>query len=250
MVRPPRGWDARSVHLERGRRKGLRVEITVSGTHKMALKPERATVHFSAGFEDDEPGRVLALTTGLVTELTGEITELKGAQPSPVTWYAVLPVKTRSWRPYNNQGNILPMRYSAVAELHVKFADFQALSQYVSRIGGRPGVTLGWVEWALTEATKQNIQAKVLAGAVANARERALTIARAAGASDVVPLEVADPGLLRGLSGAGGGPVPVMAARKAADSGSGGQPDFIQLAPEDIETQATVHARFDGVRLT
>lgn len=41
-------------------------------------------------------------------------------------------MKTRSWRPYNNQGKVLPMRYSAVADLHVKFADFQALAQYVS----------------------------------------------------------------------------------------------------------------------
>lgn len=225
------------------------MEITVSGTHKMSLKPERATVHFSAGFEDDEPGRVLASTTRLVTELTGEITELKATPSSPITWYAVLPVKTRSWRPYNNQGAILPMRYAAVAELHVKFADFDALSRYVSRIGGRPGVTLGWVEWALTEATRQSFQAKVLAGAVANARERALTIARAAGASDVVPLEVADPGLLRGQPGAGGGPVPVKAARLAADPGNAAQPDHIQLAPEDIDLEATVHARFDGVRL-
>lgn len=221
------------------------MEITVLGTHRVSLKPERATLFLTAGFEGDNPEPVLEAASGLVARLTGEIRALRDAQPSPVTWHAVLPIRTRTWRPYNNQGKTVPPRHAASAELQVKFRDFDALARFVAAIGGREGLTIGRVEWALTEITRERIQAAVLAEAVANARARALTIARAAGASDVVAVEIADPGLLRGETGGGGAPMPVAAARMAAAAGS--PPDAVEVSPEDVETQASVHARFISV---
>lgn len=110
-------------------------------------------------------------------------------------------------------------------------------------------MSLGWVEWDLTEATKRSAEESALAGAVANARGRAQRVAAAAGGGTVVPVEIADPGLLRGMGpGGGDGPVPLaMAAAARADQGGAGaalDPEHVQLKPEHVVTEAAVHARF------
>jgi len=218
------------------------MDITVVGAHRFAATPERAKLSLSAGFESDAKEEAMRMTTSLVTDLHAELQALKAIKPSPITWFAVLPIRTRSWRPYHDKGKILPMRYGAVAALSVKFRDFKALVQLAGELGGRPGVTLNGVAWTLTEVTKAKVEAKVLADAVKRARERALVIAKAAGATSIVAVEIADPGLLRGdlVSTAESG----YHAAVTRDSTAGGGSEDIQLVPEDIEVSATVHARF------
>ncbi len=216
------------------------MDITVVGTHKFAGKPERGTLSLSAGFESDAKDEAMRTTTALVNQLHDEFQTLKAAHPSPVTWFAVLPIRTRSWRPYNDKGKIVPMRYAAAASLRVKFRDFKALAQFGGEIGGRSGVTLEGVEWTLTEATKARVEAEVLAGAVKRARERALVMAKAGGAGDVVAVEIADPGLMRDVVSSVDGGYGGATARTASSSGS----EDIQLVPEDVVVSATVHARF------
>lgn len=219
------------------------MEITVVGNHKLVLAPERATLHLSVGHEADEMEPAVAAATREANMLRSQIEALRATVPSRITWFAVLPIRTRSWRPYNNDGLIMPLRFRAEADVRVKFCDFTALSTFAARAGASSAVSLEWVDWALTEATKGELERKALAEAVRNARERALLMAQASGAEDVSPVEVADPGLLRDVSP---GDVRIESAglfrgsAKAATDGSGA----VDLAPEDIEIAASVHARF------
>ena len=215
------------------------MDITVVGAHRFAATPERATLSLSAGFESEAKEEAMQMTTRLVTDLHGELQALTATKPSPITWFAVMPIQTRSWRPYHDKGKILPTRYGAAASLSVKFRDFKALMYLASDLGGRPGVTLNGVVWTLTEVTKAKVEAKVLAGAVKRAHERASVMATAAGASSIVAVEIADPGLLRDVVSTGESGYHGVVTR-ATGAGSEG----IQLVPEDIEVSATVHVRF------
>jgi uncharacterized protein YggE len=177
-----------------------------------------------------------------VHALTAEIARLRDHESAPTTWSAVLPIGTRSWRPWSDKGAVLPMRHAASAMLKVKFRDFRALAGFADTWGGVDGVTLGGVEWTLTEGEQKRVEQEVLAGAVAQARERAQVLATAAGGGPVRCVEIADPGMLPERSFGGGPPMAyAMRSGKAMDTGGG---EGIEIAPQDVEVEAVVHARF------
>ncbi|MBW3085605.1 hypothetical protein KEM60_01807 [Austwickia sp. TVS 96-490-7B] len=221
------------------------MEITVVGYKRASVPAERATVHLMAGFESGDKSEAMTRATSLVGKLTAHIQVLEGAGSSPITWYAVLPMETRSWRPHSDSGAILPLRHQVSAEVKVKFRDFAALAHFVQQVGGTAGVTLHHVEWTLTEVTQERLRQQLLAQAVAEATSRAVTLATAAGAAEVVPLEIADPGLLSGVGGAmttlsvGG-----TSWRGAHLSDSSPSGEGVRVLPEDIVLEAEVHARF------
>ncbi|WP_203568727.1 SIMPL domain-containing protein [Aestuariimicrobium ganziense] len=106
---------------------------------------------------------------------------------------------------------------------------------------------MGRVEWALTEKHRVEQEARVLAAAVFNARERAQTMATAAGLGEVHCLEVSDPGMLSSRARVehqfdSGGPAALRAAMPAGAPGSSSSGSSV--SPEDIEFWESVHARF------
>ena len=220
------------------------MDITVIGTGRAALPPERATIHLTAGFEGADKAQVVRRTTDLVNALSAELTRLREHESRPTTWSAVLPIGTRSWRPWSDKGTVLPMRYAASSRVQVKFRDFRALSGFADAWGGLEGVTLGHVEWTLTEATRKETDERVRAEAVVDARERAQVYATAAGGGVVRCVQIADPGLLS--DGQADAPqvhaMSLRGAYKAMDAGGG--EGGIEIAPEDVETTAVVNARF------
>ena len=124
----------------------------------------------------------------------------------------------------------------------VKFRDFPTLAGFADHWGGRPGVTLGHIEWTLTEARQKETERSVLAQAVEVAREQAQVLATAAGAGEVRCLEVSDPGMLGHRTE--GEPMMLAASRSAYAKDAGGGGEGIEIAPEDVDVEATVHARF------
>lgn len=215
------------------------MQLTVHGQATAAFPPERATVHLALGFEGSDSQQVLAATTALATEVASHLAALRSQQPSPTTWSAVLAIGTRSWRPYSQDGVVLPLRHAASCEVKVKFRDFAALSRFIDAWGGREGVSVGAVEWTLTEASRVREEDRVLARAVEAARYRAQTMATAAGSGQVRFLEVADPGLLDRGAQTEAASFAMSVRGKGAAGGEG-----VSLVPEDVELQASVHARF------
>lgn len=219
------------------------MNIAVTGSNTVARAPERATLHLIVGCESDDPQDAMRQAARTLNEIHDELLRLQAAKPSPITWFAVLPFRTRSWMPWNQNGELMPWRHSAHADLKVKFRDFAAMSEFAHRYGSLALVKLGQVEWTLTEKTLTDLRQVVLIAAVQDARWRAGLVAGAAGFHGVVPVEVADPGLLSGL--ASGAPVGYAeTAMKAMSRGGASEDETIDLAPEDIEVSATVHARF------
>lgn len=218
------------------------MDITVAGSSRHAMKPERGTLQLSVGCEADNQDVALRDCTQAVNALRGAIDRLAAGNPSPITWFAVLPIRTRAWRPWNQNGKTMPMRFSASAQIKVKFCDFAVLAQFANTQGSGPFVKLEGVDWTLTEVTKTQVQQRVLVEAVRDATARASQIATAAGLAQVTPLEITDPGLLSGVHGSMAPPaIAAFAARAAAgDAGA----EALDLVPEDVELSANVHARF------
>lgn len=218
------------------------MEISVQGTHEQTVRPEIGRLHAQASAEAGSKDEVLRTATEVVQRLAAELNRLK--QDGAVAEVVVRPISTSSWRPIN-RGRQQPPIYRAHAGLQADFTDFAALADLAARFGAVEGLELNWVEWRLTDATRRELEDVCLTRAVEQAKERALVMARAAGESEVVFVQLADPGLLTDNSirrEAFAAPVPMagmMRSAKAADELAG-----IELQPEDLTVSGSVQARF------
>lgn len=217
------------------------MQITVVGHSHASFPPERATLRMRLGVDGTDKQAALEHTTALVQSFTNVVDQLKEMTPSPITWFAVAPIGTRSWRPWTGKGTTLPLRHSAECMVKLKFHDFGALSRFIDQWGGRSGVSIDGVEWTLTDARQKAEEDDVLAEAVVQAHARASTMARAAGEQGVRFLELADKGLLDDNADFRGSQVWTTAAMQAS---SADETEGVTVAPEDVELNATVHARF------
>lgn len=219
--------------------------ITVEGFFESHHSAERGTALLSAGFEGPDRASVLRLTGDLHRELAAQAERLEAE--GAVTWWSADRMRVWSDRPWNQDGIQLPLVHHASVALEVKFADLTALAGWVEQVATEPGVTVSGIDWALTEATETRLTAEARHGAVRNAVDRATAYAESLGLATVRALALADPGMLGGDAGGGGGaPAPAhelafMAARKAP---GGGGDEGIDLKPEEITVTARAHARF------
>lgn len=217
------------------------MQISVMGTSEYSIPPERGTAQMRVTAEDVDAARASRRAQSAVARIDAEVRRLAAGDDAPVTWFSVGPLTTSSWQPTNPQGKPGPRRYSASARIQVKFRDFTELAAAVTRWGADEDVNVGYVEWALTDATRLEVEAKALTDAVADARQRATAIATACGYATIRVEQVADPGLL-GENGpmpavAYDGPAGVMMRGKAVA-------ETTELSPEDVRGSAKVHARF------
>lgn len=210
------------------------MQVTVQGSHRVEVPPERATLSLLVLAEAGTREKALAEVTTTANALGAELAALAG-----VVSQVVSPVRVHAWRPTDASGRRLPERVSAQVDLTGVFADLDELAAFTARAGARDGVQVGGVGWSITDATRDRLEAETIAAALAPAHTRALAIARAAGASDVEVIEVADPGLLGGVD-----PRPEATAYRAlastGDFGGGG----VDVVPADVEVVETLHVRF------
>lgn len=216
------------------------MQITVAARSHASIPPERATLHMRLGVEGTDKQAALEHTTSLVQSFANVVEQLKALTPSPVTWSAIAPIGTRSWRPWAGDGTTMPMRHAADSAVKLKFHDFGALSHFIDQWGGRTGVNVDAVKWTLTEGRQQQEEDNVLARAVVLAHARATTMATAAGDGAVRFLELADQGLL--AEGDAAGPRAETMALRSASSGHGDE--GVTILPEDVEIDVVIHARF------
>lgn len=216
------------------------MRITVMGEAAARHQPEQATITLNLGFEGPDKAQVVAQATELINRFTSQTSQLRDGEGAPITSWAVLPLGIRSWRPWSQSGEILPLRHSAHSILRLRFNSFPALSSLIDQWGGVEGVHVDTVEWSLTGERQKAEEAAVLAEAVDAARKRAQIIATAAGLGEVRFAEIADAGLLEGAQSSEAAPR-MLRAMSAERDESG-----IDLTPEEIEVSVTVHARFEA----
>jgi uncharacterized protein YggE len=214
--------------------------ITVRGEFTIHHPAERATVRLTVGFEGSLRHEAMALTADLHHDLSEEIEAMLDPENGPVTWWSSDDIRVWGQRPWNQDGEQLPIVYRSAIDFDVKFSNFTALGDWVGAVAVRDGVTVLGVEWALTEARQESVTLAARKRAVDNAVSKATVYATSLGLGNVRPLALSDPGMLGDASA--GTPAPatqLMSARMAAPSGQ-----QLELKPEDITIRVEVDARF------
>lgn len=216
------------------------VEITVRGSHTAFAPPERATVRLTVALEAGDPNSVYSSTVEVANGLRRSIETLHDPANGPVTWWSSDQVQTWAARPWHKEGKRLPLVFHARASFQVKFSDFAELSRWVTSVVDLPGTSIQGIEWALTAAHRDTLNAEVRGAAVKNALAKAQAYADAIGAGKVRVLAVADAGMLgEGLHPVSAPPASFQRAAAAGGGGGGG----VEFAPQDISVSADVDAR-------
>ena len=214
------------------------VTITVRGEHETRVAPEEAVAHISVRAEGPERGAVVERIAAVAAPLREDLTSRKDA--GGLSEWSSQRVSIWANRPWNNEGKQLALVHYASVEITATFTDFAVLSWWLSDVAEREGVQIDTVNWRLTSASASSTEAEVAAQAVKVAVDRATAYASAIGLSTVVPLEIADLGLLTDAS-AGPSAAPKMMRAMAMDSSGG---PAVGMQPEDIVVTAAVEARF------
>ena len=213
------------------------VTIAVRGENERRLLPERATVRVTVRAEGPERSAAVEEVSRLTEPVRSSIAERR--ESGGVVEWTSKNMTVRAERPWNNEGRRLAPVYYANVDVTATFAAAADLSAWVSEISAWDGVEVGWVDWHLTPETSAQVEREVASAAVGVAVARAQAYASALGLSDVVPVEIADAGL---ISTSSGPTPPAMKARSVAFAADAAP--TMQYEPEDIVVSATVEARF------
>lgn len=216
----------------------MSTQITVTGVAEIRIAPELGAVTVTVTASGPHRDGVLQQSGRAHQELLAAV---KAADAEGVldVWSAG---QLRVWahRPWNAEGRQLPLVHEARADVEVVFRDLARLTEWVSAIAERDAVTIGGVEWRLTEATRRRVQEEAQRGAVADAVAKARVYAAALGLAEPHAVELAD----RGLLGPQPGPTPPQAVMMRAASFGGQSAPVTELTPADLVIEASVDARF------
>ncbi|MCX2929821.1 SIMPL domain-containing protein [Mycobacterium sp. CVI_P3] len=213
------------------------IEIHVRGAHTATLAPERGTLHASLSAEGPQPEPVFAAVTAALVAVQASIEELHHPKRGPVTWYSVDQIRMGSRRPWHKDGKPLPPVYSATVSVAATFRDFAELARWVSWSAGVDGLSIGYVDWDLTEANRNKVERSTRQKAVRDAQRRAQDYADALDLGKVAVRAVSDPGVGMPRSA----PRAVLAKQSSA---AGGEAAEFALRPEDVAINAEVEATF------
>lgn len=220
------------------------VTITVRGEHEARVAPEEGVAQISVRTEGRERGDVVERIAALAAPIREDLANR--ASSEEMTDWSSQRVSLWANRPWNSEGKQLALVHYASVEMTATFTDFAALSWWVSTVAERDGVHVDGISWRLTPATATRVEADVAAHAVRVAVQRAQSYADALGLGAVVPLEIADTGLMVATDP---NPRPEMRLARAAFASEpvGGAP-ALEFEPEDIVVSAAVEARFTAQR--
>ena len=213
--------------------------IAVTGRAEERIAPELGAVTLSVGAQGATRDDVFARTSAAHERL---LAELRGLDASGAldTWSAGQ-LRIWSYRPWNSEGRQLPLVHQANADVEVIFTDLSRLGEWVGEAATTSELTIGGVDWRLTDATRRRVQEAAQRGAVADAVAKARVYAAALGLGEPAPVELADHGMLSVQPLAAAAPTALM-MRTAADVGSG--MPTTEFAPAQLVIEASVDARF------
>ena len=215
------------------------VEITVRGRSSSAHPPERATVYLHVSIEGATRDGVFGAVNTSAATIAAQLGPLVDPERGPVTTWSADQVRTWSERPGNDSGRQLPHVHHAAVDFRVTFADFAALSRWISTVVPLPGVNVSHLDWTLTDARRVQLIELTRDAAVADAVAKARSYARSLGLGEVRPVAIADLGMLDGGQLA----EPSMRYAAASFARDGGEA-VLDFTPQDVTLDAAVDARF------
>ncbi|MFB7250455.1 SIMPL domain-containing protein [Microbacterium sp. NPDC056234] len=217
------------------------VIITVRGQSEAHIAPERATIRLSVRAEGADRAAVVDQVLRLAEPLRTGLAERSDA--GTVHDWASQRLSVRAERPWSSEGKRLSPVYYAAVDFTATFTEASELSIWVSDVSAWDGVEMGWIDWHLTPETRARVEREVAADAVGVAVARAEAYAGALGRSTVIPLEIADVGLIS--SGQQAPQLTALKARGAAFAAADSGPSM-EYEPDEIVVSATVEARFSA----
>lgn len=213
------------------------VEITVRGSHAVTLPPEQATVYAQVSADGAEPQPVFDAVATALAAVTASLQARHHPKNGAVTKFVIDQIRRGSHHPFNRDGEQLPLVHTASVSIIATFADFEDLAAWAGWTAGVPGLGIGYVDWALTDATRLRAERRTRQKAVRDARRRAQDYADALDLGKVTVRTISDPGM-----GVGPAHRKVMMASAVADSTTGA-PE-VSLRPDDVHIEAQVEATF------
>lgn len=216
----------------------MSTEITVRGSFSAFHPAERGTTHVAVAYEGPQMAPVYERVAHDLEVIKSSINPLH--ENGSVTWWSAEQLRTWSARPWNQDGEQLPLVHHAAVGVEVKFRDFAELSRWVSTgTSSIDGFRLQGVKWALTDKRREALIVETRTRAVRDAVTRAQQYADALGLGKVRPVSIADAGMLAAhIRPEGDG---VTGSVRAGSAVAGGD---VQLVPNQIELSAAVDARF------
>lgn len=215
------------------------VIITVRGESEARIAPERATIRLSVRSDGPDRTTVVDRVLSLAEPVRAGLVDR--ADAGTIADWTSKRLSVRAERPWSNDGKRLAPIYYASVDFTATFTEASELSVWVSDVSAWEGVEVGGVDWHLTPATRAQTEREVAASAVGVAVTRAGAYAGALGLSTVVPLEIADVGLIS--SGPQSPQMAAFKARGAAFAAADSAP-AMEYEPDEIVVSATVEARF------
>ena len=208
----------------------MEISLDVRGTAHRTVTPERAVVSAAVRADGPQADDVKATVATVLAQVRDGLDALAAA--GAVARYSVAQVWVTQHRPWNDQGEQLPLVHTATAAVTAEFADWTALGRWVLT----EGLLVHGVQWELTETTRREVERRVRQEALRDAVTRAQDYADTLQLGEVRIRAVRDPGVAAE-------PMPRRLMAAMADSGG---PE-LDLTPEPLAVTAEVHATF-GVR--
>lgn len=216
--------------------------ITVHGSARSELRPERAIVRFTVAADGPERASVVASVTDASTAIAAVIDARFDAQAGPVTAWSADRVAVTSHRPWTNDGSTAALVHRASVSGQATVSEVDEVSGLIGALVEHDLVAIDGIEWALTDARLELETREARTRAVADARAKAEVLATAIGLGSLTTLALADPGMLDGGT-EHPAPLPRLERAMAMDArGDGG----LSLRPEPIVIDVAVDARFSA----
>ena len=216
--------------------------ITVQGEAHARRTAERAIVSLSATVDGPDRDPVVDAVASAASAITALITADLDPTAGPIVRFSADRAHVWSDRPWNQQGEQLPLVFHATIAITAEFSDVEALSRFVETASRTEHVAVGTISWELTDETRLELETQVRGDAVLAAVEKARQFATAVGFDQVSPIAIADPGML-GDGGSASGPQGKFASPMMARAGMDAAPAF-DFTPGEIVVSAAVDARF------
>lgn len=216
------------------------VTITVRGEHEDHIPAEVGVARVSVRLDGPQRESVMTDASTLALQIREELQALE-ASGALIRWSSDR-VSIWSDRPWSQDGKRLALVHHASVGARAEFSDFAALSEWVTKVSEREGISVDGITWELTPDTSRATEREVASQAVQVAVDRATAYAAAIGLTGVTALEIADVGLLSKASPESGqGSPKMMRAMMASDMGGG---PALEFEPQPIIVTAAVEARF------
>ena len=161
----------------------------------------------------------------------------------PVSSYTAKQIQVWSRRPWNKDGEVLPLQYHSSITFVVEFNDFIKLASWIDDIAEVEGVSVNRISWDLTKVTREQLLTNSRQAAVQKTMQKAKDYALGLGVNITQVLEIADEGMIKssGNSSRGDYALGQTVARRA---GTNEDNESIAFKPEPITVSIRIEGKF------